>query len=99
MRNLLNPAERAFLALLLGAICVSGCAGIVSGPHVKELKRPATIFMIGDSTMADKPLIPAYPERGWGQMLPMYFTAEVRVENHAMNGRSSKSFLAEGRWE
>ena len=32
-------------------------------------------------------------------MLPPYFKAGVRVENHAMNGRSSKSFRAEGRWQ
>jgi lysophospholipase L1-like esterase len=58
-----------------------------------------TIFLIGDSTMANKPLIPENPERGWGQMLPPYFKAGVRVENHAMNGRSSKSFRDEGRWQ
>ena len=57
-----------------------------------------TLFLIGDSTMSDKPVIPAYPERGWGQMLPMYFNPEVRVANHARNGRSSKSFRDEGRW-
>ena len=48
--------------------------------------------------MSDKPVIPAYPERGWGQMLPMYFRPEVRVSNHARNGRSSKSFRDEGKW-
>jgi lysophospholipase L1-like esterase len=58
-----------------------------------------TIFLIGDSTMANKPLIPENPERGWGQMLPPYFKAGVRVENHAVNGRSSKSFRGEGRWQ
>jgi lysophospholipase L1-like esterase len=58
-----------------------------------------TIFLIGDSTMANKPLIPENPERGWGQMLPPYFKAGVLVENHAMNGRSSKSFRDEGRWQ
>ena len=58
-----------------------------------------TIFLVGDSTMANKPLIPENPERGWGQMLPPYFKAGVRVENHAMNGRSSKSFRDEGRWQ
>jgi len=57
-----------------------------------------TIFLIGDSTMANKPLIPANPERGWGQMLGIYFQAGVRVENHALNGRSSKSFRDEGHW-
>ena len=58
-----------------------------------------TIFLVGDSTMANKPLIPENPERGWGQMLPPYFKAGVRVENHAINGRSSKSFRDEGRWQ
>jgi lysophospholipase L1-like esterase len=55
--------------------------------------------MIGDSTMANKPIIPANPERGWGQLLPMYFKDSVRVENYAQNGRSTKSFIAEGRWD
>lgn len=58
-----------------------------------------TLHMIGDSTMANKPIIPANPERGWGQMLPMYFKDSVRVENYAQNGRSSKTFIAEGRWD
>ena len=49
--------------------------------------------------MANKPLIPENPERGWGQILPPYFKAGVRLENHAMNGRSSKSFRDEGRWQ
>jgi len=58
-----------------------------------------TIYMIGDSTMSNKPLIPAYPERGWGQLFSLYFQSGVRIENHAMNGRSSKSFIGEGRWK
>ena len=58
-----------------------------------------TVHMIGDSTMANKPVIPANPERGWGQMLQMYFKDSVRVENYAQNGRSSKTFIAEGRWD
>ncbi len=58
-----------------------------------------TIFMIGDSTMANKPITGGNPERGWGHALPRYFTEAVRVDNHAMNGRSSKSFIDEGRWD
>ncbi len=58
-----------------------------------------TVHMIGDSTMANKPVIPANPERGWGQMLHMYFKDTVRVENYAQNGRSSKTFIAEDRWD
>ena len=86
--------------LLLAAVAFCGCA---TKPATASRPAPAkpgfTIFLVGDSTMADKPLIPANPERGWGQMLPMYFKDGVRIENHAVNGRSSKSFLDEGRWE
>ena len=52
----------------------------------KADKPVITIFMIGDSTMANKSLKNGNIERGWGQMLPGYFTEEVVVDNHAMNG-------------
>ena len=57
-----------------------------------------TIFMIGDSTMANKD-IKKGPERGWGMVLQCYFDDAIRVDNHALNGRSSKSFINEGRWQ
>jgi lysophospholipase L1-like esterase len=60
--------------------------------------RPIHIFMVGDSTMADKDP-KAEPERGWGQALPALFDDTVKVSNHAVNGRSSKSFINEGRWQ
>lgn len=58
-----------------------------------------TIFMIGDSTMANKDTTGGNPERGWGMVLPGFFSEGVRIDNHAVNGRSSKSFIDEGRWE
>ena len=58
-----------------------------------------TLHLIGDSTMADKPKGPANPETGWGQALPALLKPEAgRVVNYAMNGRSTKSFIDEGRW-
>lgn len=62
-------------------------------------KRNITIFTIGDSTMANKKLEGENPERGWGQMLSRYFTDDITVDNHAVNGRSSKSFIDEGKWD
>ena len=62
-------------------------------------KRNITIFTIGDSTMANKKLEGENPERGWGQMLSRYFTDGITIDNHAVNGRSSKSFIDEGRWD
>ena len=61
--------------------------------------RTITIFMIGDSTMANKPLEGGNQERGWGHVLGGYFSENISVENHARNGRSSKSFIDEGLWE
>lgn len=66
---------------------------------ILEKKKKITIFMIGDSTMADKSLKGGNPERGWGHMLPGFLSEDVVVENHAQNGRSSKSFIDEGRWD
>jgi len=58
-----------------------------------------TIFMIGDSTMANKNINHGNKERGWGMALQCYFNDSIRVDNHAVNGRSSKSFINEGRWD
>ena len=55
------------------------------------------LYLAGDSTMANKPL--DLPERGWGQALAGLFKDPATVQNHAMNGRSTASFISEGRWE
>ena len=64
---------------------------------VSAAGAPPRIYLVGDSTMADKPL--DLPERGWGMALGSCFTDLPTIRNHAMNGRSSKSFIDEGRWE
>lgn len=54
-----------------------------------------TIYICGDSTAASyKP--EEAPITGWGQVLHAFLPG-VRVENRAMGGRSTKSFLSEGR--
>lgn len=63
-------------------------------------EKKITIFTIGDSTCANKPLENQNLERGWGQALSSFFDERyVVVDNHAQNGRSSLSFLNEGRWK
>src|SRR5690606_17924438 len=47
---------------------------------------------------SDKPNL-AYPERGWGQLLPEVLLPQLKVTNHAANGRSTRRFLNEGRWQ
>ncbi|MBN2166603.1 MAG: rhamnogalacturonan acetylesterase [Marinilabiliaceae bacterium] len=63
-----------------------------------ESSKP-TIFMIGDSTMANKKAS-NFPETGWGEALYAYTdTSKIQIENHARNGRSTKSFIDEGLWK
>jgi len=78
-----------FLVLLLCVLSLSA--------YKKNEK--ITIFMIGDSTMANKDISGGKMERGWGMMLKNFFTEDVIVDNHALNGRSSKSFISEGHWQ
>ena len=62
--------------------------------------KTTTIFVIGDSTAANKDTTGGKQERGWAMMLQDCFDADyIVVDNHAVNGRSSKSFLDEGRWD
>jgi len=56
------------------------------------------IWIIGDSTAANKKAEVA-PETGWGMVLQEFFNEGVKVHNHALNGRSSKSFMSEGSWK
>ena len=85
---MLKKKSFTFVLILVTSLILSG---FLSQGRIK-------IFLIGDSTMANKPLADN-PERGWGQMLPLYFNDNVEIENCAVNGRSTKSFIDEGRWK
>ena len=61
--------------------------------------QKTTIYLIGDSTMANKVKPDENPEHGWGQVLPTFFNDNTIIENRAVNGRSTKSFIAEKKWE
>ncbi len=56
------------------------------------------LFIAGDSTAADKARL-TDPERGWGQALREFVKPGWSVDNRALNGRSSKSFIDEGHWD
>ena len=53
------------------------CAQAVQNNGIK------TVYMIGNSTMADKPYKGGNPEKGWGQVFPLYFKQGIKIENHA----------------
>lgn len=55
-----------------------------------------TIYWAGDSTVKQNS-IATWPQTGIGQEFHRFMHRDVRIENHAENGRSTKSFLEEGR--
>ena len=57
-----------------------------------------TIFIAGDSTAANGNK-PDSPDCGWGYVFGEYFNDGVKVENRAINGRSTKSFIDNGNLE
>ena len=61
--------------------------------------RQRTIFIIGDSTAANKDTSGGKLERGWGMMFQKCFDEKyIKIDNHALNGRSTLSFINEGHW-
>src|SRR4051812_11443184 len=63
-----------------------------------QADKKITVFLVGDSTMSNKEKS-AYPETGWGMPFSIFFDSTVIVKNVAQNGRSTKSFIEENRWQ
>ncbi|MFB9659348.1 RICIN domain-containing protein [Glycomyces mayteni] len=55
-----------------------------------------TIYVASDST-AQTYNSSVYPMTGWGQKLGGWMDANTRIANHAIGGRSSRSFIEQGR--
>ena len=75
------------------------CLFVVFVLLTSATEKTTTIFIIGDSTAANKDISGGKQERGWGMALQCYFDDNIVVDNHAVNGRSSLSFINEGRWD
>ncbi len=56
------------------------------------------IYMIGDSTMQYNNF-QTYPQMGWGQVLGLFAHEGVQIFDYGKNGRSTKSFIDEGRFD
>ena len=85
------------LALCLFALASSALQAAHALPAPLAADTAPTIFIAGDSTAANKPKLD-FPERGWGQLFPEFVLAPARVDNRAINGASTKSFIHENRW-
>lgn len=70
---------------------------MVLAAFVLPPKKKITVWLIGDSTMSKKDPR-TYPENGWGMPFVYFFDSTVTVDNRAQNGRSTRTFMEEGRW-
>jgi len=68
----------------------------VSAIEISRAGEVPTIYLLGDSTVADQP---AEPYNSWGQMLTRFFKPGVAIANHAESGESLRSSLAAKRLE
>jgi lysophospholipase L1-like esterase len=84
-----------FVALLVGGgvlLCGSSVVG------AQDAARP-TLWLIGDSTVRNGSGKGADSMWGWGSLVGEHFdAAKITVVNRAIGGRSSRTFLTEGRW-
>jgi lysophospholipase L1-like esterase len=67
-----------------------------TSPTTAAAHRPLRLVIIGDSTVCEYP--PSRPDRGWGHFIQERFE-NVTVINLAAGGRSTKTFIEEGRWK
>uniref|UniRef100_A0AAU3H293 Rhamnogalacturonan acetylesterase n=1 Tax=Streptomyces sp. NBC_01401 TaxID=2903854 RepID=A0AAU3H293_9ACTN len=88
--------RRTAAALLALPLALSATPALAHGGGGGSRPRPRTLHIAGDSTAARK-YADAAPETGWGMALPFFLGRALTVANHAVNGRSSKSFVEEGR--
>lgn len=62
------------------------------------MNNKLSVFIAGDSTVQTYSR-DEYPQAGWGQFIDQYFIDFIQFHNHAIGGRSSKTFVEEGRLE
>lgn len=64
------------------------------------LKPKPVLYIIGDSTVKNGSGKGADALWGWGSLIGHYFDSmQISVQNHAIGGRSSRTFITDGRWE
>jgi len=83
-------------ALALGLISCR-TAPMAAVAEVAPLGSP-TIVIVGDSTVCNWPLNDNLHREGWGMHIRDYFKDNLEVLNLAASGRSTKTFITEGRW-
>ena len=70
-------------------------ASKIASENVRDPSLP-TVFLVGDSTVK----VGTSGQRGWGEEIAHFFDlSKVNVVNRAIGGRSSRTFITQGRWD
>ena len=73
---------------------------ILTSGALSEKKQKPTLWLIGDSTVKNGSGKGQGGLWGWGDRLYTCIdTNRIAIRNHAIGGRSSRTFIAEGRWD
>lgn len=81
------------LLLPLAAVVV---AVVALAPAADEPPAKPTLFIVGDSTVKTG----TNGQQGWGDpVIALFDKTKIAVQNHAIGGRSSRTFITEGRWD
>jgi len=84
-----------FISVFLFVVSTLG----VFAQNIDKTNTPV-VYIIGDSTVKNGQDKGDRGQWGWGHFLPLWFdTDKISFENHAIGGRSSRSFIREGRWD
>src|SRR5689334_20610681 len=71
-------------------------AGIICSSFLLRQDNKPTIYIIGDSTVRNS----NKEQWGWGTLIADLFdSTKISVSNNAMAGRSTRTFVKEGRWD
>ena len=73
----------------------------IIGISFSFLKKGNPVFyIIGDSTVKNGDGTGKNNQMGWGTVItPFFDTTKIDVRNHAIGGRSSRTFITDGRWD
>src|SRR4051794_39629090 len=80
-------------------LMVANVLPLVKAVGAAEADLP-TLFIIGDSTLKNGSGKGEGGLWGWGAPIADYFDqSKIKVENRALGGRSSRTYLTEGLWD
>lgn len=73
---------------------------VIIAASFQKIQDKPVLYIIGDSTVQNGSGKGADSLWGWGSFMNLYFnTDKIEIQNHAKGGRSSRTFITEGRWD